>query len=102
MMDEAKTSGRLLFADLPPHLRKSRIDNVMSKLKEAIDAESSNHQSLTREEQTNESPATRAKLAFLIGKSEERLQALTVLMLHCCAGLQDHQEAMTSTTSPLN
>lgn len=64
----------------------------MSKLKDAIDAESHNHQALQREEQSLENPAAKAKVAFLVGKSEERLQALAVLMLHCCAGLQDHQE----------
>jgi len=97
VMDAAKASGKLLFADLPPDVRKTRIDDMMNKLKDAIDAESHNHQALVKEEQAGErDPATRAKLAFLAGKSEERLQALTVLMLHCCAGLQDSQEALTN------
>ncbi|XP_073969066.1 PDZ domain containing 8 isoform X2 [Rhodnius prolixus] len=92
VMDIAKASGKMLFADLPSDLRKVKIDEMMSKLKDAIDAESHNHQALQREEQSLENPAAKAKVAFLVGKSEERLQALAVLMLHCCAGLQDHQE----------
>lgn len=30
VMDVAKSSGKLLFADLPPELRKTRIDQVVS------------------------------------------------------------------------
>lgn len=64
----------------------------MSKIKHEIDAESQNHAALQREEQNSDNTTTKAKIAFLVGKSEERLQALTVLMLHCCAGLQDTRE----------
>jgi len=30
---------------------------------------------------------------FLLKKSEKRVQAITVLMLHCCSGLQHVQDA---------
>ncbi|CAB0012351.1 unnamed protein product, partial [Nesidiocoris tenuis] len=63
------------------------------KLKDEIDAESLNHHALQKEEQAAENADAKAKVAFLAGKSEERLQALAVLMLHCCAGLQDYQES---------
>lgn len=64
----------------------------MAKLKIAMDAESHNHMRLVKEEQSMNDASLKAKTAFLIGKSEEKLQALTVLMLHCCAGLQDSQD----------
>ncbi|CAH1402067.1 unnamed protein product [Nezara viridula] len=92
LMDAAKASGKMLFADFPPNVRKGKIDEMMSKIKHEIDAESQNHAALQREEQNSENATTKAKIAFLVGKSEERLQALTVLMLHCCAGLQDTRE----------
>uniref|UniRef100_A0A1B6DL70 Phorbol-ester/DAG-type domain-containing protein n=1 Tax=Clastoptera arizonana TaxID=38151 RepID=A0A1B6DL70_9HEMI len=92
LMDVAKSTGRQLFSDLAPTARKQRIDEVMSKLKIVMDAESHNHIKLVKEEQTTCDPALKAKTAFLIGKSEEKMQALTVLMLHCCAGLQDSQD----------
>lgn len=91
-LDEAKASGRQLFADLPPDLRKQRIDAVMTKLKVAIDAESHVHMKLAKEEQAGNDSSAKARNAFLVGKSEEKLQAMTVLMLHLCAGLQDAQD----------
>uniref|UniRef100_A0A146MG75 PDZ domain-containing protein 8 n=1 Tax=Lygus hesperus TaxID=30085 RepID=A0A146MG75_LYGHE len=99
VMDAAKASGKMLFAELPPAARKVKIDAMIGKLKDAIDSESLNHHSLQKEEQSLENAAAKAKVAFLAGKSEERLQALAVLMLHCCAGLQDYQESSCSSYS---
>ncbi|XP_075226255.1 PDZ domain containing 8 isoform X2 [Lycorma delicatula] len=98
-LDVAKASGRQLFADLPPDLRKQRIDAVMTKLKAAIDAESHVHMKLVKEEQGSLDTSIKARTAFLIGKSEEKLQAMTVLMLHCCAGLQDAQDNLPAVNS---
>uniref|UniRef100_A0A1B6KY39 Uncharacterized protein n=1 Tax=Graphocephala atropunctata TaxID=36148 RepID=A0A1B6KY39_9HEMI len=96
LMDQAKATGRQLFADLAPEARKQRIDAVMAKLKSAMDEESETHMKLAREEQASTSSESRARAAFLLGKSEEKLHALTVLMLHCCAGLQDsHDNTLT-------
>lgn len=61
----------------------------MAKLKVAIDEESQAHIRLSREEQASVGPEAKARSAFLLGKCEERLHGLSVLMLHCCAGLQD-------------
>lgn len=58
----------------------------MDRLKDAMDLENRNHQSLLKDDQNDEA------IAESVTKSEERLQALTILMLHCCAGLQDSQE----------
>ncbi|XP_046670278.1 PDZ domain-containing protein 8-like isoform X2 [Homalodisca vitripennis] len=95
LMDQAKATGRQLFADLAPEARKQRIDAVMAKLKSAMDEESETHMRLSREEQASTSSEARARAAFLLGKSEEKLHALTVLMLHCCAGLQDSHDTLT-------
>lgn len=99
LMDAAKASGKMLFADLAPVARRGKIDDMMTKIKDAIDSESQNHAALQKEEQNCDNPTTKAKIAFLVGKSEERLQALTVLMLHCCAGLQDTRDGEKSDIS---
>lgn len=65
----------------------------IAKLKAAIDSETESRHGLSREEQTcrNDAGAS-TRLAFLIGKSDEKVQALAVLMLHFCSGLQHIQE----------
>jgi hypothetical protein len=47
---------------------------------------------LARKEQESRDPTEHTRIAFLIGKSDEKVQALTVLMLHFCAGLQHTQD----------
>ncbi|KAK7862818.1 hypothetical protein R5R35_000842 [Gryllus longicercus] len=95
LMAAAKTSGKQLYACLPLAERKMKINNMISKLKSAMDAET--HARLALEGATESSsgradPATAARNAFLIGKSDEKVQALAVLMLHFCAGLQHAQD----------
>lgn len=66
----------------------------MSKLKIVIDAESQTHVRLAREEQESVTAEDKTKAAELLSKSDERLHALSVLMLHCCAGLQDSHDTL--------
>jgi hypothetical protein len=40
-----------------------------------------------------EDEAEKASRHFLLRKSEKRVQAITVLMLHCCSGLQHVQDS---------
>lgn len=70
----------------------------ITKLKSAIDEETQNHVKLVREEQSFENAEAKAKAAFQLGKSEEKLHALTILMLHCCAGLQDSHDTLSTIT----
>lgn len=44
-----------------------------------------------------EEPKDRAQRSFLLERSERRVQAITVLMLHCCAGLQHVQDTEVRT-----
>lgn len=64
----------------------------MNKLKVTINAEADIRFALSKEEQLEKDAANKAKIAFLIGKSDEKTQALTILMLHFCAGLQHIQD----------
>ena len=64
----------------------------ISKLKASIDTETQLRMQLAQKEQEVKDPAEHTKIAFLIGKSDEKVQALAVLMLHFCAGLQHTQD----------
>lgn len=64
----------------------------MAELKKALDLSTSEHMELTRRLTTEESEVEKAKVAFLMGQSDARVHALSVLMLHYCSGLQYTQE----------
>ena len=69
----------------------SQISQI-SKLKAAIDEETQLRMELAQKEQETRDPSEHTRIAFLIGKSDEKVQALAVLMLHFCAGLQHTQD----------
>lgn len=64
----------------------------ISKLKASIDTETQLRMELVQKEQETKDPSEHMRIAFLIGKSDEKVQALAVLMLHFCAGLQHTQD----------
>lgn len=135
MMTLAKTTSRTLFSDLESEERVQRINVLvistflsrffvkflicptfkqLSKLKLALDSETTAHANLIASLQSeNSSPTTdikttqsltttpestpkkikdnlhdAARVAFLVGRSENRVQALSVIMLYLCTGLQ--------------
>ncbi|XP_066999590.2 PDZ domain-containing protein 8 isoform X2 [Anabrus simplex] len=92
LMSVAKSTGKELYCNLSLPERKDKINKMIGKLKAAIDAETQSRMALAREEQETKDPTTHTKIAFLIGKSDEKVQALAVLMLHFCAGLQHTQD----------
>lgn len=55
--------------------------DIKSKITSSTSADSTPKKS-------KENPHEAARKAFLIGQSEERVQALSVIMLHLCTGLQ--------------
>lgn len=64
----------------------------ISKLKVAIDEETQRRMELAQKVHETTDPSEHTRIAFLIGKSDEKVQALAVLMLHFCAGLQHIQD----------
>ncbi|XP_069677414.1 PDZ domain-containing protein 8 isoform X2 [Periplaneta americana] len=92
LMSIAKSTGKELYANLSPPQRKDKINKMISKLKAAIDAETQLRMELAQKEQESKDPSEHTRIAFLIGKSDEKVQALAVLMLHFCAGLQHTQD----------
>lgn len=141
MMSHAKTASLYLFLDLEPIDRVDRINGLLTKLRLALDFETSNHADLTANanelRQNKDKPkaniealklgpdsllllqtmtpadnstrggnpkgtgdsdleAKMTKCAFLLGQSEERVQALSVIMLLLCSGLQHAQGLVAS------
>nr|XP_056706059.1 PDZ domain-containing protein 8 [Euleptes europaea] len=95
-----KEIGRDLYRSLPTEERIQKLEVMLEKLQNEIDQELENNNSLIREEK--ESTDTRKKMLFsaALAKSGERLQALTLLMIHYRAGIED-TEALENTSLEL-
>ncbi|KAL8187285.1 UNVERIFIED_CONTAM: hypothetical protein K2H54_043075 [Gekko kuhli] len=95
-----KEIGRDLYRSLPTEERIQKLEVMLEKLQNEIDQELENNNSLIREEK--ETTDTRKKMLFsaALAKSGERLQALTLLMIHYRAGIEDI-EALENTSLEL-
>ncbi|XP_065083846.1 PDZ domain-containing protein 8 isoform X2 [Ochlerotatus camptorhynchus] len=103
LMALAKSTSKSIYADHEPDVRTENINKLLSKLHIALDCETLNQSSLSATKEgvatddgkdklavgSQQVDATRS--AFLAGQSEERVQALSVIMLHLCSGLQHAQ-----------
>ncbi|KAK6620823.1 hypothetical protein RUM43_011119 [Polyplax serrata] len=92
VMDFAKETGKTLYEELDLIERRDKINEMLNQLKGLINEETEIRFSLVKEEQIENDATNKAKIAFLIGKSDEKVQALTVLMMHFCSGLQHIQD----------
>lgn len=86
LMSRAKDTGKFLYKNLEPQERVEKINIMMGKLKTALDAETTSRLELS---QSGEMDSIK-----LIAQSDLRVQALSVLLLHYCAGLQHAQEVL--------
>ncbi|XP_033742229.1 PDZ domain-containing protein 8-like [Pecten maximus] len=84
----AKEMGKELFAELSLEERKEKLDNMVMKLQKEIDKESENKTELLRLEQEVTDAAHKDNIYKRIAKSDEKVEALMMMMLHYCAGLQ--------------
>ncbi|XP_050445563.1 PDZ domain-containing protein 8 isoform X2 [Cataglyphis hispanica] len=84
LMSRARDTGKFLYKNLEPRERVEKINVMMGKLKNALDAETTSRLELSHN----------ADSMKLIAQSDLRVQALSVLLLHYCAGLQHAQEAL--------
>lgn len=64
----------------------------MTELKKVFDSVTTEHADLSKKLNAEESEVERAKLAFLMGKADAKMHAISALMLHYCSGLQQTQE----------
>ncbi|NXF00626.1 PDZD8 protein, partial [Smithornis capensis] len=84
-----KEIGRDLYRSLPTEERFQKLEFMLDKLQNEIDQELENNNSLVKEEKETTEARRKALISAALAKSGERLQALTLLMIHYRAGIED-------------
>uniref|UniRef100_A0A8C5S9H9 PDZ domain containing 8 n=1 Tax=Laticauda laticaudata TaxID=8630 RepID=A0A8C5S9H9_LATLA len=84
-----KEIGRDLYRSLPTEERIQKLEIMLEKLQYEIDQELESNNSLIREKKEASDTRKKRQLAAALAKSGERLQALTLLMIHYKAGIED-------------
>ncbi|XP_005320765.2 PDZ domain-containing protein 8 [Ictidomys tridecemlineatus] len=84
-----KEIGRDLYRGLPTEERIQKLEFMLDKLQNEIDQELEHNNSLVREEKETTDTRKKSLLSAALTKSGERLQALTLLMIHYRAGIED-------------
>ncbi|XP_053165454.1 PDZ domain-containing protein 8 [Hemicordylus capensis] len=92
-----KEIGRDLYRSLPTEERIQKLEVMLEKLQNEIDQELENNNSLIKEEKETTDVRKKALFSAALAKSGERLQALTLLMIHYRAGIEDI-EALENTS----
>ncbi|XP_062864048.1 PDZ domain-containing protein 8 [Trichomycterus rosablanca] len=91
-----KEIGRDLYRGLPTDERSQKLELMLDKLQQEIDQELEHNNSLIAEERETNDARRKALITSALTKSGERLQALTLLMIHYRAGFED-LESLEST-----
>ncbi|KAG8539766.1 hypothetical protein GDO81_020394 [Engystomops pustulosus] len=84
-----KEIGRDLYRGLPTDERIQKLEFMLDKLQNEIDQELEHNNSLVKEERDSSDSRRKVLIAAALAKSGERLQALTLLMIHYRAGIED-------------
>ncbi|KAM4636163.1 PDZ domain-containing protein 8 [Discoglossus pictus] len=84
-----KEIGRDLYRGLPTDERIQKLEFMLDKLQNEIDQELEHNNSLVKEEKEATEARRKTLLSAALAKSGERLQALTLLMIHYRAGIED-------------
>ncbi|KAK7142409.1 hypothetical protein R3I94_011931 [Phoxinus phoxinus] len=93
-----KEIGRDLYRGLPTDERSQKLEFMLDKLQQEIDQELEHNNSLNMEERETIDSRRKALISAALAKSGERLQALTLLMIHYRAGIEDLESV--ESTSP--
>ncbi|KAM3863279.1 PDZ domain-containing protein 8 [Diretmus argenteus] len=93
-----KEIGRDLYRGLPTDERSQKLELMLDKLQQEIDQELEHNNSLLLEEREAGDTRRKALITAALAKSGERLQALTLLMIHYRAGIEDLESV--ESTSP--
>uniref|UniRef100_A0A671QGQ0 PDZ domain-containing protein 8-like n=1 Tax=Sinocyclocheilus anshuiensis TaxID=1608454 RepID=A0A671QGQ0_9TELE len=93
-----KEIGRDLYRGLPTDERSQKLEFMLDKLQQEIDQELEHNNSLSVEERETIDSRRKALILAALAKSGERLQALTLLMIHYRAGIEDLESV--ESTSP--
>lgn len=84
-----KEIGRDLYRGLPTDERSQKLELMLDKLQQEIDQELEHNNSLITEEREVTEARRKTMITSALAKSGERLQALTLLMIHYRAGIED-------------
>lgn len=84
-----KEIGRDLYRGLPTDERSQKLELMLDKLQQEIDQELEHNNALLLEEREAIDARRKALISTALAKSGERLQALTLLMIHYRAGIED-------------
>ncbi|XP_064174188.1 PDZ domain-containing protein 8 [Anguilla rostrata] len=93
-----KEIGRDLYRGLPTDERSQKLELMLDKLQQEIDQELEHNNALLHEEREAADARKKALVSTALTKSGERLQALTLLMIHYRAGIEDLESV--ESTSP--
>ncbi|CAN9500158.1 unnamed protein product [Ophioblennius macclurei] len=93
-----KEIGRDLYRGLPTDERSQKLELMLDKLQQEIDQELEHNNALLLEEREATDHRRKALISTALSKSGERLQALTLLMIHYRAGIEDLESV--ESTSP--
>ncbi|XP_056147978.1 PDZ domain-containing protein 8 [Lampris incognitus] len=93
-----KEIGRDLYRGLPTDERSQKLELMLDKLQQEIDQELEHNNSLLLEEREAGDARRKVLITAALAKSGERLQALTLLMIHYRAGIEDLESV--ESTSP--
>lgn len=93
-----KEIGRDLYRGLPTDERSQKLEFMLDKLQQEIDQELEHNNALMLEEREATDARRKALIGAALAKSGERLQALTLLMIHYRAGIEDLESV--ESTSP--
>ncbi|KAF7667866.1 hypothetical protein LDENG_00040890 [Lucifuga dentata] len=93
-----KEIGRDLYRGLPTDERSQKLELMLDKLQQEIDQELEHNNALLVEEREAGDARRKALITAALAKSGERLQALTLLMIHYRAGIEDLESV--ESTSP--
>ncbi|KAH8386956.1 hypothetical protein KR093_003732 [Drosophila rubida] len=99
LMNLAKSYSKDLYTEVPPNERVAKINELLTKLKLALDAETEGYTMPSDPQKGNSSKLKTdspwKSMASTKNKSEERVQALSIIMLYLCTGLQHAQGVVT-------
>ncbi|XP_016985251.1 PDZ domain-containing protein 8 [Drosophila rhopaloa] len=90
LMNLAKSTSKHLYVGFPPDERVAKINELLTKLKVALDAETEGYTMMNDAEKATESSAWKSA-SGTENRSDERVQALSIIMLYLCTGLQHAQ-----------
>uniref|UniRef100_A0A3Q3KMB4 PDZ domain containing 8 n=1 Tax=Monopterus albus TaxID=43700 RepID=A0A3Q3KMB4_MONAL len=93
-----KEIGRDLYRGLPTDERFQKLELMLDKLQQEIDQELEHNNALMLEERETTDARRKVLISTALAKSGERLQALTLLMIHYRAGIEDLESV--ESTSP--